>query len=291
MSQRLAGIPSDVVEQFHLDRLPFDQVEKRPDQLMSLAGRRAVVTGGGGGDLGQAIVHRLAAMGAHVAAVDIDEPAAKEVAEDASGRWGADVFAMRVDVTDWDDVHRTFAEAGERMGGLDLLVNNAGGALRLHGSFLDQQPDAMRRVIDLNFVGLLYATRAALAQMLPSDRGRIVNIASEGGKISLDGITVYNACKSAVIGFTRNLARELRETRISSVAVCPGVMVGPHALERLGSDDVNARRAALEQSYERLTAGRFSLPEEVANVVAFLASDAGAYVHGTAVSVGGGLSD
>jgi 3-oxoacyl-[acyl-carrier protein] reductase len=170
-------------------------------------------------------------------------------------------------------------------------VNNAGGALRLHGPFAEQDPEAMRRVIDLNFTGLLFATRAALAAMLPADRGRIVNIASEGGKISLDGLAVYNACKSAVIGFTRNLARELRDTQVSCVAVCPGVMVGPHALERLGSSEVNARRAALEESYSRLTAGRFSLPEEVANVVAFLASPAGAYVHGTAVSVGGGLSD
>jgi 3-oxoacyl-[acyl-carrier protein] reductase len=291
VSECLDGISPDVIAQFHLDRLPFGQVSRRPDDLMGLAGVRAVVTGGGGGDLGQAIVYRLAAMGARVVAADVNLEAATDVAKSAAQRWGADVFALYMDVTDWAGAHAAMDEARGQMGGVDLLVNNAGGALRLHGPFAEQDPEAMRRVIDLNFTGLLFATRAALAGMLPAGRGRIVNIASEGGKISLDGLAVYNACKSAVIGFTRNLARELRDTQVSCVAVCPGVMVGPHALERLGSSEVNARRAALEESYSRLTAGRFSLPEEVANVVAFLASPAGAYVHGTAVSVGGGLSD
>lgn len=291
MSQYLAGISPDVAAQFHLDRLPFDQVTRRPDELMSLAGVRAVVTGGGGGDLGQAIVHRLAAMGARVVAADISLEAAAGVAKSAAERWDADVSALHMDVTDWAGVHAAMGRAGRRMGGIDLLVNNAGGALRLHGPFAEQDAEAMRRVIDLNFTGLLFATRAAMASMLPADRGRIVNIASEGGKISLDGLAVYNACKSAVIGFTRNLAREICGTQVSCVAVCPGVMIGPHALERLASTEASARRAALEESYARLTAGRFCLPEEVANVVAFLASPAGAYVHGTAVSVGGGLSD
>jgi 3-oxoacyl-[acyl-carrier protein] reductase len=291
VSQYLAGISPDVIAQFHLDRLPFGRLTRRPDELMKLTGVRAVVTGGGGGDLGQAIVHRLAAMGARVVAADVDLQAATSVAKSAAQRWGADVCALYMDVTDWAGAHAAMDEARGQMGGVDLLVNNAGGALRLHGPFAEQDPEAMRRVIDLNFTGLLFATRAALAGMLPAGRGRIVNIASEGGKISLDGLAVYNACKAAVIGFTRNLARELRDTQVSCVAVCPGVMVGPHALERLASTEVNARRGALEESYSRLTAGRFCLPEEVADVVAFLASPAGEYVHGTAVSVGGGLSD
>jgi 3-oxoacyl-[acyl-carrier protein] reductase len=291
VSQYLAGISPDVIAQFHLDRLPFGRLTRRPDELMKLTGVRAVVTGGGGGDLGQAIVHRLAAMGARVVAADVDLQAATSVAKSAAQRWGADVCALYMDVTDWAGAHAAMDEARGQMGGVDLLVNNAGGALRLHGPFAEQDPEAMRRVIDLNFTGLLFATRAALAGMLPAGRGRIVNIASEGGNISLDGLAVYNACKAAVIGFTRNLARELRDTQVSCVAVCPGVMVGPHALERLASTEVNARRGALEESYSRLTAGRFCLPEEVADVVAFLASPAGEYVHGTAVSVGGGLSD
>jgi NAD(P)-dependent dehydrogenase (short-subunit alcohol dehydrogenase family) len=292
VDERLASIPPDVIEQFRLDRLPFEQTMQRPDTLMSLSGKRVVVTGGGGGDLGQACVHRLAAVGAQVAVLDVDDDAAEFVAKEAADRWGAEVFAVHGDVTDWDAIHTAISGASDRMGGLDILVNNAGGALRLHGGFLEQDPSAMRRVIDLNFIGVLFATRAAIGPMLArAGRGRIINIASEGGKISLHGLAVYNACKAAVIGLTRNLARELTEQQISLVAVCPGVMVGPHAIERLGSQLATASRATLEEAFGRLTAGRFSLPEEVANVVAFLASAAGAYVHGTAVSVGGGLSD
>jgi NAD(P)-dependent dehydrogenase (short-subunit alcohol dehydrogenase family) len=287
----LDGIAPEVVDRFHLDRLPFHQAATSPDELMRLRGTRVVVTGGGGGDLGQAVVHRLAALGAHVAALDIDLAAAQAVAAAAAKAWDADVVAVQADVTDWDDVHAGVAQAVEQLGGLDVIVNNAGGGLRLHGPFLGQSPADMRRLVDLNLFGVLFSSRAALDHMVPQDLGRIITIASEGGKISLDGIAVYNACKSAAIGFTRNLARELRDTRVSTVAVCPGVMVGPHALERLAGGGSAAAFSALEQSFDRLTAGRFSLPEEVANVVAFLAGEAGAYVSGTAVSVGGGLSD
>ncbi|WP_433502994.1 SDR family NAD(P)-dependent oxidoreductase [Pseudonocardia halophobica] len=288
---KLDGISPEVIDRFHLDRLPFHQAATAPDELMRLHGARVVVTGGGGADLGQAIVHRFAALGARVAALDLDLDSARAVAEEASKNWGADVFAVHADVTDWDDVHAAVAGAAERMGGLDVMVNNAGGGLKLHGPFLDIRPEDMRRIVDLNLFGVLFSSRAALDHMIPQDRGRIITIASEGGKSRVDGITVYNSCKSAAIGFTRNLAHELRNTQVSTVAVCPGVMVGPHALARLAGEGSRASISALEESYERLNAGRFSLPEEVANMVAFLAGEAGAYVSGTAVSVGGGLSD
>ncbi|BBG02592.1 MULTISPECIES: SDR family NAD(P)-dependent oxidoreductase [Pseudonocardia] len=287
----LDGIAPDVVNRFHLDRLPFHQARSSLDELTRLTGTRVVVTGGGGADLGQAVVHRFASLGARVTALDVDLAAARHVAEEAANRWDAEVFALQADVTDWDDVHATVGRAAELMGGLDVVINNAGGGLKLHGPFSALEPDGMRRLVDLNLVGVLYSTRAALDHMLAQDSGRIITIASEGGKISLDGLAVYNACKSAAIGFTRNLARELRDTGVGVVAVCPGVMVGPHALSRLAGNGSAASISALEQSFDRLTAGRFSLPEEVANMVAFLAGEAGAYVDGTAVSVGGGLSD
>jgi NAD(P)-dependent dehydrogenase (short-subunit alcohol dehydrogenase family) len=287
----LQGIDDAVIARYALDQLPFSQAPASPAALMDIKGSRVLVTGGGGGDLGQACVHRLAALGARVAVLDIDVESAAGVAKAASERWGADAFPVRGDVTDWDDIHGAVASAADRMGGLDVIVNNAGGALRLHGPFAGQEREAIERTIALNFTGVIFATRAALGPMLSSGRGRIINIASEGGKMSLEGIAVYNACKSAVIGLTRNLARDLAGSGISPVAVCPGVMVGPHALERLRGGSTEASRAALEYSFERLTLGRFSLPEEVANVVAFLASPAGAYIHATAISVGGGLSD
>jgi NAD(P)-dependent dehydrogenase (short-subunit alcohol dehydrogenase family) len=176
------------------------------------------------------------------------------------------------------------------MGGLDILVNNAGGLVRHYGPFAEQDAHAMRQLVDLNLMGTLYATHAALDEMLPRRRGRVVTISSEGAKTSMTGVAIYNACKSAVVGFTGNLARELRGTGVTTVAVCPGPMIAASDLGHFGSRS-GGWIASLEQIWDRLLADRFSFPEEVANMVAFLAGDAGAYVQGTAVSVGGGLSD
>jgi len=291
MSDALAGLPPAVVERYHLDHLPFDQVDRAPDELMRLSGRRVIVTGGAGPALGQAIVHRLAALGARVAVADIDGEAAAAVAAAAADRWNADTFSIQADVTDWDSIHAAVATTARRLGGLDVLVNNAGGVLGLHGPFIEQDARSMRRLVELNLIGSLFASKAALTVMLPQHRGRIITISSEGGKISMDGLAIYNACKAGLIGFTRNLARELRHTGVSAVAVCPGPMIGPVQLGRLASAENAAGRAAMDETWWRLTADRFSLPEEVANMVAFLASEAGAYLQGTAVSVGGGLSD
>lgn len=144
MPDLVAGLPPNVIDRYHLDRLPFDQVTRAPDVLMKLAGRRALVTGGAGPALGQAIVHRLAALGARTAVVDIDGLAAQTVAEEAAARWGAEAFAVGADVTDWESIHAAVGTAADRLGGLDVLVNSAGGVLGLHGPFIQQDEDSMR---------------------------------------------------------------------------------------------------------------------------------------------------
>ena len=204
---------------------------------------------------------------------------------------GGSATAVSGDVTDWDGIHEAMVAAAEQLDGIDTLVNNAGGALRLHAPFREMTREGIERQVAVNLLGTIFATRAALPHLAASGRGRIVNIASEGGKIGLPNIAVYNACKSAVIGLTRNLAVELADDAVSVVAVCPGIMMGPHAIERFRATSETPSRSTLGIAMERISLGRVSLPEEVANVVAFLASDAGAYVHGTAVSVGGGLAD
>ncbi|MFE7421104.1 SDR family NAD(P)-dependent oxidoreductase [Rhodococcus sp. NPDC057529] len=287
----LSGIDQAVVERFALDAMPFGDRDRPIGDLLDLSGRTVVVTGGGGGCLGQALVNRFASAGANVAVLDLELDVARGVAETASKRWGVRTFATIGDVTDWDDIHNSMSRVQAELGGMDVLVNNAGGALRSHGSFLGLAPDAISKIIALNLTGTAFATRAALEVMLPGKSGRIINIASEGGKTRVPGLTVYNSCKSGVIGFTRNLAEDLRGTGISTVALCPGVMVGPHALERLRGGATPQGRAALEYSFDTLNLGRYSLPEEVANMAVVLASPAGAYTSGTAVSVGGGLSD
>jgi len=136
---------------------------------------------------------------------------------------------------------------------------------------------------------VMYMTKAVLEVMLPQGHGRIINISSEGGKMGMVGLAAYNSCKAAIIGFTRNLATEVGPQGVSLVAVCPAIMVTDATLQQghFGS----SLDGPMGESFKRSSIGRASLPDEVASVVAFLASDAGAYVHGTAVSVGGGASD
>jgi NAD(P)-dependent dehydrogenase (short-subunit alcohol dehydrogenase family) len=290
MSDALEGISPETRGYFGLDRVPFDQVDKSVGDLLDLRGRRAVVTGGGGADLGQAICHRFARLGASIAVLDVDGAGAKDVVTSITDEGGTAV-AFHADVTDWDGIHAVMQTVTDELGGIDILVNNAGGALRLHGLFRDMTPEAFQRQIAVNLLGVIYATRAVLPHMTAAGKGRVINIASEGGKIGLPNLAVYNACKSAVIGLTRNLAIELAEDGISVVGVCPGIMMGPHAIERFRSSADSPSKGTLGIAMQRISLGRVSLPEEVANVVAFLASEAGSYVHGTSVSVGGGLAD
>jgi len=150
--------------------------------------------------------------------------------------------------------------------------------------------DDLQGVVRVNLIGVMLMTRAALPPMIAAGRGRIINVASEGGKISVDGLAVYNACKSGVIGFTRNIARDYGKSGIAVTCVCPGIMVSERTIRTL-SQPGSRGLASLDSTFPRVTIGRASVPDEVASVIAFLASDAGSYVNGTAVSVGGGMAD
>jgi 3-oxoacyl-[acyl-carrier protein] reductase len=291
-ADELAGIPAELISRFRLDRLPFQQIPERLTNLISLEGVRALVTGGGGIGLGQAICHRLAGEGASVAVFDFDSERASEVADDVRQRWGVDAIAVAGSVARWSDAHRAVSETVGALGGLDVLVNSAGGVFgRQFGPFARLSHQSVATLIERNVLGTIYCTRAALDWMVPAGRGRIINIASEGGKVGMRDIGLYNACKAAVIGLTSSLARELAGSGVSPVAVCPGVMMSAGLLRLLQKDGADAAAQSIESGFARSTIGRASLPEEVANVVAFLASEAGSYVHATAVSVGGGLSD
>jgi 3-oxoacyl-[acyl-carrier protein] reductase len=272
-----------------VDRLPYHMRDKRVTDLMDLTGKVAVVTAGGGPSLGQAIVHRLAGLGAAVAVLDRDAAAAVAVADDAARRWGGQTLALTADVTRWDEVARAIAAIMERFGRIDIWVNNVGGIARM-GQFAQFTRAEIDFDVGLNLKGPLYCTRQALDIMLPQGAGRIINISSEGGKTRNRGISVYNSCKSGIIGFTRNLAHELKGTGVSAVCVCPGIMLTDAIIAGLAAlpDD---NEHATSESIRHSTAGRACLPEEVANMVAFLASEAGLYVEATAVSVGGGLTD
>jgi NAD(P)-dependent dehydrogenase (short-subunit alcohol dehydrogenase family) len=299
MPVNLENVDPAVIAKYALDRLPLDRPSTSTADLLSLRGTRAIVTGGGGEGLGNATCHRLAEQGARVAVLDVSADAAEKAAADVAERWGAEVLAIAADVGDPDQVTAAVERVTAAWGGVDLLVNNAGGSgsikpggdrVSQHGAFADMEIDDLLGVVRVNLIGVMLMTRAVLGPMTEAGRGRIINVASEGGKISVDGLAVYNACKSGVIGFTRNIARDYGKFGIAVTCVCPGIMVSERTIRTL-SQPGSKGLASLDSTFPRVTIGRCSVPDEVASVIAFLASDAGSYVNGTAVSVGGGMAD
>jgi NAD(P)-dependent dehydrogenase (short-subunit alcohol dehydrogenase family) len=292
-------IPPAVIEAYRLDQMPVDRPRTSTAELLRLDGVRAIVTGGGGDGLGNATCHRLAEQGARVAVLDISAEAAAASAREVAERWDTEALPVVADVGDREQVDAAVHTVAEAFGGLDLLVNNAGGSgsigiegrrVTQHGAFADMEVADLLSVVRVNLVGTLLMTRSALDVMVPAGAGRVVNVSSEGGKTGMPGLAVYNSCKSAVIGFTRNLAEEVGRQGIRVAAVCPGIMVTDRTLGRLAGG-TGATFAALDAGFARASIGRCSIPDEVASVIAYLASDAGSYVHGTAVSVGGGIAD
>ena len=279
----------DLLKEIRADRLPSHVKTKRVTELMDLRGRKAVVTGAGGPGLGQACAHRLAGLGAAVAVVDLSEEGATRVAADVRARWGVAAVPVQGNVFLWDDARRIVAESREKLGGVDILVNNVGGGPA--GPFAEQTKDEIDLAVQMTLVGTLYCTRAVLDVMIPQRSGRIINVSSEGGRIGMKNLVVYNACKSAVIGFTRNLAHEVAEHGITVLGVCPGIMLHDTLKAILRDPDAYPGAvASMLDGFARVPLGRPSEPEEVANMVAFLASDAASYMCGVSVSMGGGMA-
>ncbi|NVB41060.1 SDR family oxidoreductase [Pseudenhygromyxa sp. WMMC2535] len=277
-----------LIDKLGFDRLPTDIIEKRVADLLDLRGKKAVVTGAGGQGLGQACANRLAGCGADVAMIDINLEGAKQNAELVSKRWGTKAIPLQADLSDWDAVHRVMKESHDALGGIDILINNpvmvVGGAFEKH----------TKAEIDLTVLGsltmVMYGCHAVLDYMLAQGSGRIVNIASVGGRLAHPGLAVYNACKSGVIGLTRNLAYEYSSRGIRVMGVAPGIMINPSLKDIVlnPNEKTKSGRDSILTAIENVHVGRVSIPEEVANMVAYVVSDAASYMVGNTINVAGG---
>jgi 2-hydroxycyclohexanecarboxyl-CoA dehydrogenase len=240
---------------------------------MRFTGRRAFVTGGARG-IGAAIATRLAADGAEVLIGDLDGEAAGGLGTAIGAR------ALVLDVADAAAAARVIEDAGP----LDILVNNAG--VDDFGSFTDMTVARWRRLLAINLEGVLACTHAALPAMQRARYGRIVNVASEAGRLGAKGNAVYAAAKGGVIAFTRSIARESARHGVTVNAVAPGPIETP-LLDSL------RRRERGEQIVAAMTAAtelrRLGRPEEVAAAVAFLASEEASYITGETLGVSGGM--
>jgi len=242
---------------------------------VELGGKRALVTGGSRG-IGRAIVLGLAHQGAHVAACfhrESDEVRrlGKELSE-----IDADNHVVHADVSDQESVERLADAVAERLGGVDVLVNNAG--IVSHAT-LDMGLEEWRRVLDTNLTGMFLVTRTVLPHM--PDRSSIINVTSAAALVGMAARAHYTASKAGVIGFTRSLCKELGPRQIRANAVAPGI---------IETDQLAGLSSQQRDRYAGLAAlGRLGQPEDVAGVVLFLASDLSRFVSGATVYVDGGI--
>lgn len=247
-----------------------------PAALFSV--RTAVVTGGANG-IGAATVRRLAAAGTQVAIVDIDGTGAAALAEETPG-----AIAVPCDITDYAAVQAAFRELSSTLGSIDVLVNNAG--WDRVGRFVDSEPELWDRLLRVNLTGLFNTTHVALPYMISARHGRIVNVASDAGRVGSSGEAVYSACKGGAISFTKSVGREVARHGVTVNCVCPGPTDTP-LLAQIKQDD---RAAAVMDAIVRATpTRRLARPEEVADAIAFFAT-APAHVTGQVLSVSGGLT-
>lgn len=244
----------------------------------SLEGRVALVTGGGSG-IGAACVHALAELGAHVVVADLDEDSAGAVAAAvvASGR---SAEAVVVDVTVAADVDEVVDGIAQRSGGLHVAVNNAGVAVPFL-PLADLTDDHWRRVTSVNLDGVFHCLRAELRLMRAGGGGSVVNVSSVLGTVSRPGSAAYTGTKHAVIGLTRGAALDHAADGIRVNSVGPGFVRTP-LLEGRHTPEALAAVTA------RWPLARLGEPAEIAQAVAWLASDASSFVTGTHLAVDGG---
>jgi 2-hydroxycyclohexanecarboxyl-CoA dehydrogenase len=251
--------------------------------MRGLANQVAVVTGGGGG-IGREICIRFAEEGARVAVLDIDADTAAQTVEAIGDSDRARAFA--VDITDPQSVTQAIAAVVEAHGRIDTLVNNAGwdrGA-----PFLKTGPDLWAKIIAINYQGPLNMHREVLPLMVERGRGKIINIASDAGRVGSSGEAVYAGCKAAVIAFGKSVARELASNGITINAVSPGPTDTAFFRDFAGEGEYGEKlRAGLQRAIPMRRLGK---PEDIPGIVVFLASDDADFITGQVISVSGGLT-
>lgn len=253
--------------------------------MYGLEGRKAIVTGAAQG-IGRAIAARLAEEGCHVGILDLDAASAEQTAREIGSK-ASPCIADAVDVSDPDVVAKVMPAMRDRLGGVDILVNNAG-ILKL-ASVQDTDLASWRQTFSVNVEGMMLCSQALLPGMIEQGRGRIVNLASWMGKQGVENYGAYCASKAAAISLTQTLALEVAPRGIHVNAVCPGVIVDTRMRAESDQERASKGMSKADERASSIPLRRVGLPQDVARVVAFLASEEAAYMTGQAINVTGGM--
>jgi 2-hydroxycyclohexanecarboxyl-CoA dehydrogenase len=251
--------------------------------MKGLEGKVAVVTGAGGA-IGRAIAMRLAELGSIVGVFDVNEENAEATAK-AIADAGGKAAAAAVDITDYAAVVKGVEAIEDKLGPIDVLVNCAGWDKLCF--FLKSEPPLWDRLIDINYRGALNMHHAVLKGMAKRG-GRVVNIASDAGRVGSAGEAVYAGCKAALIAFSKSMAREMTRSNVTVNVVCPGPTDTP--LFNSFREEGELGDKIIEGLKKAIPMRRLGAPEDIAGIVAFLASDEASYITGQVISVSGGLT-
>ncbi len=243
---------------------------------MDFSGKKAVITGSTRG-IGKAIATELARRGASVVITGTNKQTAEIVAKNIANEFGVEAFGVELDFT--KDITPSLKEIDSLIGTPDILVNNAG--ITRDVLFIRMKEEDWNKVINVNLNGTFKVTQFFVKKMIKKKYGKIINISSIVGFVGNVGQVNYATSKAGLIGFTKSLSKELAPRNITVNAVAPGF---------IESDMTEKIPADLKEEYlKQIPLGRFGRPEEVAHVVAFLASDLASYITGETIHVNGGM--
>jgi 2-hydroxycyclohexanecarboxyl-CoA dehydrogenase len=257
---------------------------------LGLKGKVAIVTGGAS-NIGRGITLGFVKEGARVVIAEVDIPQGEKVLREAQSLGGTPLL-IEADVTDSGQVERMVERAIKEFGRIDILVNNAGwcGAI---SSFLEKSREDWKKEMDINFWGTVNCCRAVIPRMVEMKSGKIVNISSDAGRVGEYHEEIYSAAKGAVVALSKSLARGFARYGINVNVVCPGATYSEspdHYGEKSLWNQIRFTPESLEKQLKKYPLRQFGKPEDIANAVLFLSSDAAGQITGQTLSVNGGYS-
>jgi 2-hydroxycyclohexanecarboxyl-CoA dehydrogenase len=252
--------------------------------MRGLKNRVAVVTGAAGG-IGRAICRRFIEEEVKLVAVDVNADALKELATDF-GQGEQHLLCVAVDITDYAKVKDAIERGVAKFGKLDILVNNAGWDVA--APFLKTEPDLWDKIIAINLKGPLNLHKAALPHLIAAGGGKVVNVASDAGRVGSSGESVYSACKGGLIAFSKTIARECARDNVRVNVVCPGPT--DTALLRSFVGEGEYGQKIYDGLKRAIPLKRLGQPDDIPGLIAFLSSDDANFMTGQVISVSGGLT-